>query len=181
MMATPTVTNYGPSNFPSKAVLKTKRQIENDWVKFLDKKSNISIRQDCYWWKCPPPLLRSLESDHIFLVGLRKATFYKADKVLRQFQYEQGMPSSRGRKPFVPVDTTPTSVRNMLLDLDMADQVDQSFVKVYFYKIIVEYSNWLVGKIRYKETNMASIRKQFLEDNQGKQGDNNYEFKTRQR
>ena len=91
------------------------------------------------------------------------------------------MPSSRGRKPFVPVDTTPTSVRNMLLDLDMADQVDQSFVKVYFYKIIVEYSNWLVGKIRYKETNMASIRKQFLEDNQGKQGDNNYEFKTRQR
>jgi len=26
---------------------------------------------------------------------------------------------------------------------------------------------------------MASMRKQFLEDNQGKQGDNNYEFKRR--
>ena len=27
----------------------------------------------------------------------------------------------RGRKPFTHVDTTPTSVRNMLLGLDMAD------------------------------------------------------------
>ena len=43
MIATPIVANYGPSNFPSKAVLKTKCQIESDWVKFLDKKSNISI------------------------------------------------------------------------------------------------------------------------------------------
>ena len=137
----------------------TKCQIESNWVKFLDKKSNISIRWNCYWWKCPPHLLWSLGSDHIFLVGLRRATFYKADRLLRQFQYEHGMLRSRGRKPFTPVDTTLTSVRNMLLGLDMADWVDQSFVKVYFYKMTVEYSNWLVGKIRDKETNMASMRK----------------------
>ncbi|KAK9998081.1 hypothetical protein SO802_017684 [Lithocarpus litseifolius] len=37
----------------------------------------------------------------------------------------------------------------------------------------------IVGKVRDKETNMASMRKQFLEENQGKQGDNNYEFKRR--
>ena len=89
------------------------------------------------------------------------------------------MPDGRGRKPFVPMDTTPTSIRNILLGLDMANRVDQSFVKVCFHRMIVEYSNWLVGKIRDKETNMASMRKQFLEDNQGKQGDNNYEFKRR--
>ena len=181
MIATPTVNDYGPNNFLSRTVLKTECQTKSDWVKFLNKKSSVSIRWNCYWWKCPPILLWPSRSNKIFLVGLGKATFYKANRLLSQFQYEQGMPGSRGRKPFVPVDTTPTSVRNMLLDLDMADQVDQSFVKVYFYKIIVEYSNWLVGKIRDKETNMASIRKQFLEDNQGKQGDNNYEFKTRQR
>ena len=52
------------------------------------------------------------------------------------------MPSSRGRKPFVPVDTTPTSVRNMLLDLDMADQVDQSFVKFTFTRSLC---NTLIG------------------------------------
>ena len=43
MIATSIVANYGPSNFPSKAVLKTKCQTESHWVKFLDKKSNISI------------------------------------------------------------------------------------------------------------------------------------------
>ena len=41
----------------------------------------------------------------------------------------------------------------------MADQVDQSFVKVYFHRMTMEYSNWLVGKIRDKEIDMASMRK----------------------
>jgi len=52
---------------------------------------------------------------------LGKETFYKANRLLRQFQYEQGMSGSKGRKPFTPVDTTPTSARKMLLGLDMAD------------------------------------------------------------
>jgi len=55
------------------------------------------------------------------LVGLRRATFYKVDRLLRQYIYEQGMSGGRQRKPFVLVDTTPTSVRNMLLGLNMAD------------------------------------------------------------
>ena len=121
MIAMPTVADYGPGNFFSRIVLKTDYQIESDWVKFLNKKSNVSIRWNCYWWKCPPPLLQSLGSDHIFIVGLRRAIFYKADRLLRQFQYEQGMPGGKGRKPFIPVDTNPTSIRNMLLGLEMAD------------------------------------------------------------
>ena len=67
----------------------------------------------------------------------------------------------------------------MLLGLDMANRVDQSFIKVYFHKITMEYFNWLVNKINDKETNMASMRKRFLETNQDKQRDNNYEFKGR--
>ena len=43
----------------------------------------------------------------------------------------------------------------------------------------MEYSNWLVNKIVDKETDMASMRKQFLKDNQDKHGDNNYEFKRK--
>ncbi|KAL0015606.1 hypothetical protein SO802_002675 [Lithocarpus litseifolius] len=73
----------------------------------LNKKSNASIRWNCYWWKCPPPLLRSLGSDHIIVVGLRRATFYKAGRLLRHFQYEQGMPSRKRRRPFTPMDTNP--------------------------------------------------------------------------
>ena len=57
MIATPTIANYGPSNFPCRAVLKTNCQTKSNWVKFLDKKSNISIPWNCYWWKCPPLLL----------------------------------------------------------------------------------------------------------------------------
>ena len=121
MIATPTIADHGPSNFLSRTVLKTEYQTKSDWVKFLNKKSSVSIRWNCYWWKCPPPLLWSLRSDHIFIVGLRKETFYKVDRLLRQFQYKQGMPGGRGRKPFILVDTDPTFIRNMLLGLEMAD------------------------------------------------------------
>ena len=48
MIAKPTTSNYGPGIFLSKAVIKTECQIESDWVKFLDKKSNTSIQWDCY-------------------------------------------------------------------------------------------------------------------------------------
>ena len=142
-------------------------------------RSSTSIQWNCYWWKCPPPLLWSLGSNHIFIVGLRRATFYKADRLSRQFQYKQGTPSGKGRKLFTPVDTNPTSIRNMLLGLEMADRVDQSFVKVHFHKMTTEYSNWLVNKIADKEADMVSMRKQFLRDNQEKHEADNYEFRRR--
>ena len=90
-------------------------------VKFLNKKSSTLIQWDCYWWKCPPPLLRSLGSDHIFLVRLQRATFYKGDRLLRQFKFEQGMLGGKSRRFFILVDTNPTSVQNMLLGLEMVD------------------------------------------------------------
>ena len=69
------------------------------------------------------------------------------------------------RRPFTLVDTNPTSIRNMLLGLEMADRVDRSFVKVHFHKVTAEYSNWLVDKIADKEIEMVAMRKQFLRDN----------------
>ena len=72
-----------------------------------------------------------------------------------------------------------TSIRNMLLGLEMADRVDQSFVKVHFHKMTTEYSNWLVNKIADKEADMVSMRKQFLRDNQEKHEADNYEFRRR--
>ena len=89
------------------------------------------------------------------------------------------MPGGKGRKPFTPVDTNPTSIRNMLLGLEMADRVDQSFVKVHFHKITAKYSNQLVGKIADKEADLVAIRKQFLRDNWEKHDDDNYDFKRR--
>ena len=121
MIAKPTTSNYGPGNFLSRVVIKTECQIESDWVKFLDKKSSTLIQWDYYWWKCPPPLLRSLGLDHIFLVGLRRETFCKGDRLLRQFKYEQGVLGDKRRRPFSPVDTNLTSVQNMLLGLEMVD------------------------------------------------------------
>ena len=57
--------------------------------------------------------------------------------------------------------------------------MDQSFVKVHFHRMTMEYSNQLVNKIMDKEVDMASMRKQFLNGNQDKHEDNNYEFKRR--
>ena len=82
MIAKPATSNYRPSSFLSRVVIKTKCQTKSDRVKFLDKKSSTTIQWDCYWWKRPPPLLRSPGSDHIFLVGMRRATFYKGDRLL---------------------------------------------------------------------------------------------------
>ena len=121
--------------------------------------------------------MRSPGLDHIFIVGLRRATFYKADRLLRQFQYEQGMSSGKGRIPFTLMDTNPTSIRNMLLGLEMADRVDQSFVKVHFHRMTTEYSNWLVNKIENKEADMVAMRKQFLRDNRERHEADNYKSK----
>ena len=77
------------------------------------------------------------------------------------------------------MDTNPTSIRNMLLGLEMAERVDQSFVKVHFHRMTTEYSNQLVNKITDKEANMVVMRKQFLRDNQEKHEADNYEFKRR--
>ena len=57
--------------------------------------------------------------------------------------------------------------------------MDQSFVKVHFHKMTIEYSNWLVNKIEDKEVDMVAIRKQLLRDNRERHEANNYEFKRR--
>ena len=91
------------------------------------------------------------------------------------------MPSGNRRRPFTPVDTNSTSVQNMLLGLEMADRVDQSFVKVHFHKMTTEYSNWLIDKIVDKEAERIAMREQFLKDNQERPDEDNYEFKRRDR
>ena len=174
IIAKPTTSNYGPSCFLSRNIIKTECQIESDQVKFLNKKSSTSIQWNCYQWKCPPPLLRSPGSDHILIVGLWRANFYKADKLLKQFQYEQGMPCGKRRRTFTPVDTNPTSIKNMLLGLEMADLVDQSFAKVHFHRMTTEYSNQLANKIVDKEAEMVAMRKQFLKDNQERRDEDHY-------
>ena len=71
---------------------------------------------------------------------------------MRQFKYEQGMPGGKRRRFF-------TSVQNMILGLEMANRVDQSFVKVHFHKMTTEYFKWLVNKIVDKEVEMVAMRK----------------------
>ena len=46
----------------------------------------------------------------------------------------------------------------MLLGLEMADEVDQSFVKVHFHRMTTKYSIWLVSKIVDKEAEMVAMR-----------------------
>ena len=87
------------------------------------------------------------------------------------------MPGGKRRRPFTPMNTNPTSIRNMLLSLEMVDRVDQSFVNVHFHRMTTEYSNWLVDKIVDNETMMVAMRKQFLRDNWERHDDDNYEFK----
>ena len=69
------------------------------------------------------------------------------------------MPSGKRRRHFTPMNTNPTSIRNMLLGLEMADRVDQSFVKVQFHRMTTEYSNWLADKIADKEADKVAMRK----------------------
>ena len=98
---------------------------------------------------------------------------------MRQFKYEQGMPGGNRRQLFTPVDTNPTSIQNMLLGLEMADRVYQSFVKVHFHEMTTEYSNWLIDKIVDKKAERIAMREQFLRENQEKPDKDNYELKRR--
>ena len=98
---------------------------------------------------------------------------------MRQFKYEQGIPGGKRKRPFSLVDTNPTSVQNMLFGLEMADRVDQSFVKVHFHKMTTKYSNWLIDKIVDKEAESIAMREQFLRDNRERPNEDNYELKRR--
>ena len=69
----------------------------------------------------------------------------------------------------------------MLLGLEMANRVDQSFVRVHFHKMTTEYSNWLIDKIFDKEAERIAMREQFLRDNWESPDEDNYEFKRRDR
>ena len=89
------------------------------------------------------------------------------------------MPGCKRRRFFTSVDTNPTSVQNKLLGLEMANQVDQSFVIVHFHKMTTEYSKWLIDKIVDKEAERIAMREQFLKDNREKPNEENYEFKRR--
>ena len=89
------------------------------------------------------------------------------------------MSGGKRRRHFTPMDTNPTSIRNMLLGLEMVDRMDQSFVKVHFHKMTTKYFNWLVEKIADKKIEMDAMRKQFLRDNQERHDDDHYEFKRR--
>lgn len=91
------------------------------------------------------------------------------------------MPGGNRRRPFAPVVTNPTSVKNMLLGLEMDDRVDQSFVKVHFYRMTTKYSNWLIDKIVDKEAERVAMREQFLRDNRERLDEDNYELKRRDR
>ena len=77
------------------------------------------------------------------------------------------------------MDTNPISVQNMRLGLEMADRVDQAFVKVHFHRMTTEYSNWLIDKIVDKEAGKIAMREQFLKDNWERPNKENYEFKRR--
>ena len=57
--------------------------------------------------------------------------------------------------------------------------MDQSFVKVHFHKITVEYSNWLIDKIVDKGVERIAMREEFLKDNWEGPDEDNYEFKRR--
>ena len=48
------------------------------------------------------------------------------------------MPGGKRRRSFTPMDTNPTSIKNMPLGLEMANRVNQSFVKVHFRKMTIE-------------------------------------------
>ena len=89
------------------------------------------------------------------------------------------MPGGKRRRPFSLVVINPTSIQNMLLGLEMADWVDQSFVKVHFHKITTEYSNWLIDKIVDKGAERIAMREEFLKDNWEGPDEDNYEFKRR--
>ena len=89
------------------------------------------------------------------------------------------MPGGKRRRPFSLMDTNPTSVQNMLLGLEMANRVDQSFVRVHFHKMTTKYSNWLIDKIFDKEAERIAMREQFLRGNREKPDEDNYELKRR--
>ena len=92
---------------------------------------------------------------------VKESDFLQSNRLLRQFQYEQRMPSGKRRKPFTLVDTNHTSIRNMLLSLEMVDRVDQSrftftewlqnTLTGWWTRLLIKKLRWLLWENNFSE------------------------------
>ena len=83
-MLSPPAGKYEPKQYFGRKLVRFDCESGKDWVLFFSERTAATIRWDCYWLGCPPPLLRSPDWDHIFLAGLtrlRKSSSYKGERL----------------------------------------------------------------------------------------------------
>ena len=163
ILSLPTVATYGPADYVGRKLQLFGCQTEKEWTYFLSKKDGQNIRWNCHWWKCPYPLLRSPNRDHIFLVGLRSVSFYRGERIVSQFGLMPMIPSS-GNRPFKPVDVAPSIITKAIAGLDNAHRADETFVRFHAFEMPKAYHDWLKEKVQDKEARLKEARKTFLKN-----------------
>ena len=115
-------------------------------------------------------MFRSPGWDHIFLVGLRITSFYKYDRLLRQFGLEHVLILGHTNS-FVATDVTPTvkaKVESGLLD---AHRADRTFARLGLIGMTEELVSSLKDKLLREKTSKkgwTNFLKDFIPKNEKK-------------
>ena len=158
----PTMSPYGPEHYRGRSLKRTSCVTEQDWIKHLKEKSSASILWHCSWWGCQNPRLRSSGWDHLFLMGLRKASFYKGDRLLRQFDLEPKVPGEA--REFGMVHATSTTITIYERGLINADRAGNSYRHAGLLKNNHAYLAWLAEEVYDQEEILRKKRRAFLKN-----------------
>lgn len=130
----------------AKKIIDVGCKTQDKWTDFLCQRTNHNIRWECTWWRCDFPMFRSPGWDHIFLVGLRITSFYKYDRLLRQFGLEHVLILGHTNS-FVATDVTPTVKAKVEPGLLDAHRADRTFARLGLIGMTEEFVSSLKDKL----------------------------------
>ena len=147
----------------AKKIIDVGCKTQDKWTDFLCQRTNHNIGWECTWWRCDFPMFRSPGWDHIFLVGLRITSFYKYDRLLRQFGLEHVLILGHTNS-FVATDVTPTVKAKVEPGLLDAHRADRTFARLGLIGMTEEFVKFVEGQTSTREKTSKKEWTNFLKD-----------------
>ncbi|GMY38586.1 hypothetical protein FCV25MIE_33830 [Fagus crenata] len=160
LVAPPTVAIYKPKHYKTRSLTRPDLQSEKDFLVELCRRTGKHIRWSCPWWQCGLPILRSPGRDHVSVFGLGSNSFYRGDRVFRQFGLRQHIPAEG--VPYAQKDLTPQLITKIERDLTHPTKADSMFSRTKSFLMSDSYKTWITEKVWVKEAKRIDERKKYL-------------------
>ena len=160
LIAPPTVAIYKPKHYKTRSLTRPDLQSEKDFLVELCRRTGKHIRWSCPWWQCGLPILRSPGRDHVSVFGLGSNSFYRGDRVFRQFGLRQHIPAEG--VPHAQKELTPQLITKIERNLTHPTKADSMSSRTKSFLMSDSYKTWITEKVWIKEAKRIDERKKYL-------------------